>query len=130
MKDLRVVIPHRAGATLQMLEALSEAGVNLAGFCGDVRPGETWGYLHVLVPDGDAAREVIESVGLEITHEHEVDVVEVEDRPGALAETMRHYTDVGHNIEVLYIDGHGRIVVGTEAMQGDRVGVNVEDARY
>ena len=130
MIDLRVAVPNRPGSSLELFDALGRANVDIAGCCGDIRPGETWGYLHFLVEDGAAARAAMEAAGVEITSEHVVEVVEVEDRPGALADAARLYSDAGRNIEVIYIDGRGRVVIGTEDMQPQRLGVKVKDARY
>ncbi len=128
--DLRVVLPNRPGALMQALIALRDAGVNIDSFCGEVRPGERWGFLHLLVEDAGGASGALEGVGFEITGEHEVDVVDVDDRPGGLAETVKRYADAGRNIEVLYTAGSGRVAIGTEDMQKPRFGVRMKDARY
>ena len=95
--DLRVVLPNRPGALVEALAALAESGVNIDSFCGEVRPGERWGFLHLLVEDAGAASAALQGVGFEITGEHEVDVIEIEDRPGALAEMVKRYADAGRN---------------------------------
>jgi hypothetical protein len=128
--DLRVVVPNRPGALMQALTALADAGINIESFCGDIRPGERWGFLHLLVEDAAAARLALEHEGLEVGSEHDVDVVPVEDRPGALAEAVARYSSAGRNIEVLYTASTGHIVVGTEDMQQPRPGVRMEDVRY
>jgi hypothetical protein len=128
--DLRVVLPNRPGALMEALTALSQAGVNLDSYCGDMRPGERWGFLHLLVEDAEAASGVLEGLGFEITGWHEVDVVGVEDRPGALAAALKRYSDEGRNIEVLYPAGSGRVAIGTEDMQRPRYGIRMKDARY
>ena len=128
--DLRVVLPNRPGALVEALTALGEAGVNIDSFCGDLRPGERWGFLHLLVEDPSDARVALERAGFEVTGEHEVDVVGVEDRPGALAQAVKSYSDEGRNIEVLYTASSGRVAIGTEDMQRPRYGVRMKDARY
>jgi hypothetical protein len=128
--DLRLILPNRPGALMQALTALSDAGVNIESFCGDIRPGEKWGFMHILVEDPATARRAIEEAGFEVTSEHDVDVVPVEDHPGALAEIVKTYSDAQRNIEVLYTSTRGRVVVGTEDMQKPRFGVRMKDARY
>ena len=115
---------------MKVLRALSGAGVNLESFCGDIRPGEKWGFIHFLVEDAEAARQAIEGAGFEVTSEHAVDVLEVEDKPGGLAETVKGYADAGRNIEVLYTASTGHLVIGTEDMQQPRTGIRMEDVRY
>jgi hypothetical protein len=128
--DLRVVLPNRPGALAEALTSLSDAGVNIQSFCADLRPGDMWGYIHVLVGDSERARQAFARVGFEVVSEHDVEVIDVEDRPGGLAEAVRRYADESRNIEVLYTARDGRVVIGTEDMQKSRPGVRVEDARY
>ena len=128
--DLRVVIVNRPGALMEALNALRASGVNIESFCGDIRPGERWGFLHVLVENAPRAQAALESTGLEVTSQHEVDMVAVEDRPGMLADVVQRYSDAGRNIEVLYTATTGGVVIGTEDMQKPRYGVRMKDARY
>lgn len=128
--DLRFVIPNQPGRCARVLEALAAAGINLDGVSGDLRPGETWGFIHVLVDDPDHAASILEKDGVEITSRHEVRVHEVEDRPGMLAEVLKGYAEADDNIEVLYTLSNGRIVVGTESMRQPITGVATKDSRY
>ena len=128
--DLRVVLPNRPGTVVQVLEAVASEGVNVEGFCGDIRPGERWGYIHLLVEDAGGAVRGIERAGYEVTGQHRVDLIEIEDQPGALAEATARYSRDGRNIEVLYVASGSRIVIGTEDMQEERFGVRMKDARY
>jgi hypothetical protein len=128
--DLRLVIPNQPGRAARLLEALAEAGVNLGGICGDIRPGETWGFMHLLVEDADVAAKIVESHGMQITSRHTVHIHELEDRPGAIAETLRSYREKGENVEVIYTIAADRMVVGTDLMRDEIQGVRVEDAKY
>ena len=130
MPDLRAVLPNRPGALLQALTALSDKGINIESFCGDLRPGETWGYVHILVSDSGRARAALETMGIEVVSEHDVDVIDVANEPGGLADAVRGYSEDLRNIEVLYTARDGRVVIGTEDMQKDRPGVPLKDARY
>jgi hypothetical protein len=128
--DLRVVLPNRPGTVIQVLEAVASEGINVEGFCGDIRPGERWGYIHLLVEDGPAATRAIERAGYEVTGEHKVDILKLDDEPGALAKAAARYSREGRNMEVLYVASGSRIVIGTEDMQDERLGVRMKDARY
>lgn len=126
--DLRVVLPNRPGALLQACEVLAQASIPLRGFSGDLRPGERWGYLHVLVDDGETARKELEASGFEVTSTHEVNLLTVDKHLGVLAEEIKRYSDAGKNIEVVYMSSTGEIVVATDEMQAQRVGVRMDDA--
>lgn len=125
--DLRVVVPNRPGTVLMACDTLVDAGIELSGFCGDIRPGERWGYIHVLVEDGNAAKAALEKAGLEVTSVHRVDVIGVDKHIGALAEEVKKYSDAGRNIQVLYLASDGSIVIGTEDMLEERLGVRMGD---
>jgi hypothetical protein len=112
--DLRVVVPNRPGAAAELLEALADDGVNIEGACGDLRRGERWGYVHVLVDEGDRAAEIVEEAGFEVTNLHEVELIRIENKPGAMAEMVRSFADRQINIHVLYVAAGDRLVIGTE----------------
>ena len=126
--DLRVVIPNRHGAALALFDAIAGAGVNVDGMCGDLRRGERWGYIHVLTEDGPGAQSAVEAAGFEVAAQQQVDVVEVGDRPGAIAEALRPFQEDGRNISVLYIATGTRVVIGAEDMLEQRPGVKLSDA--
>ncbi|MGH2749025.1 MAG: hypothetical protein ACRDKB_14050 [Actinomycetota bacterium] len=128
--DLRVILPNRPGALLEALDAVADAGLTVDAVCGDIRPGERWGYLHVLVDDGDATRAALEGVGFEISAAHEVEVFRIERGPGSLASAVRRYKEKGENIEVFYLTTGGDVVVGTERMRKPIVGVRMGDTKY
>jgi hypothetical protein len=130
--DLRIVLPDRPGAGTSVCEALSAKGINLEGICGDLRPGEGWGYLHVVIADGDSeeAIKAIEATGSQVLDVHAVDLIQAENRPGELVSILGAYRDRGENLEVLYIASDNRIVIGTENMRKPRHGVRVDQAGY
>lgn len=128
--DLRIVVPNRPGTLLAALQAVADAGIGLEGFCGDLRPGETWGYIHLLISDPEPARRAIEEAGFEVSSQHEVDIVQLERHPGGLAEAVARYTDQGDNLEVAYTTADGKLVVGTESMRSPVPGIKTKDARY
>jgi hypothetical protein len=129
LTDMRLVMPNRPGALISALRAIADAGINIRGSAGDLRPGEQWGYIHILVDDPHAAQAAIESVGFEVTSIHEVDVLKLEDHPGAILEAAEPYSAGGQNIEVFYMSRES-LVVGTDAMRKPIPGTRVEDARY
>ncbi len=128
--DLRLAVPNRPGMLIQMCEALASAGVKLEGVCGDLRPGERWGYLHLLVDDPVTARSALEGVGAEVAAEHDVEVQPSQGSPEQILDTLRSYTGADRNVEVFYVTLEGNLVVGTEDMRKERPGVKMRDARY
>ena len=128
--DLRYVIPNQPGRLARFLSALASEGVNLDGISGEIRPGETWGVMHILVSDPDKAAVVMEREGIELTSRHEVAIHELEDRPGAIAEKLEEYAKAGENVEMMYSLTGNKIVVATESMRRPIEGVAMKDAKY
>jgi hypothetical protein len=130
--DLRIVLPDRPGAGTAVCEALSRQDINLEGICGDLRPGEGWGYLHVVVADeaAEAAIRAVEGTGCQVLDVHGVDLLQAENRPGELVRILGKYRDRGENLEVLYIASNNRIVIGTKNMRKPRHGVRMDQAAY
>jgi hypothetical protein len=97
--------------------------------CGDLRPGERWGYVHIVVEAADEAKRMIEDAGYEVTTARPVEMVPIKNEPGELVRVLREYSDRDLNIDVMYIASGDRLVISTEEMLQHRTGVNVQDAR-
>lgn len=127
--DIRIVLPNRPGAVTHVCALVAGAGINVLGACGDLRPGERWGFIHLVVQEGETARELIEGAGYEVTSARPVEMIDLVDEPGGLAKVLREYSERNTNIDIIYTASKDRLVIGTEDMLEERVGVNVEDAK-
>lgn len=127
--DIRIVLPNRPGAVTHVCELVADAGINILGACGDLRPGERWGFIHLVVEEGDQARGLIEGAGYEVTSARPVDMIDLVDEPGGLARVLREYSANNTNIDIVYTASKDRLVIGTEHMLEERIGVNIQDAR-
>ena len=108
--DLTIDIENTPGALAEVATAISDAGVNIsAATC--LGPGAR-AELHILVPHGEAVRHALGISHVAVTREREVVVVDVEDRPGVLADLARKVARAGVNIDLVYIATGNRIVFG------------------
>jgi len=109
--NLTIRLVNRPGTLAEASDALGRAGANIEGACGYVcESGQ--GVFHVLVSDaGQACRALIDA-GFEIQAERQVVVVPVADEPGAGARLFRRVADAGHNVDLVYTTGNGRLVLG------------------
>jgi UTP:GlnB (protein PII) uridylyltransferase len=82
--DLVIDIENTPGSLATVAAAISDAGVNLAA-ATCIGSGER-AELHILVPRAEAAKHSLAISQLAVTREREVVVVNVEDRPGVLAD--------------------------------------------
>src|SRR5919197_6318678 len=111
MVDLVIDIENTPGALARVAQAISDAGVNIAA-ATCVGPGDR-AELHILVKHAEAAKHALAiSHDVTVSHEREVVVVEVEDRPGVLADLTRKIARAGVDLDLVYIATQNRVVFG------------------
>ena len=116
--DLVIEVDNEPGALAQVAQAISDAGVNIAA-ATCVGPGAQ-AELHILVPHAEAARHALALSNLAVTREREVVVVEVDDRPGILAELAGKVAANGVNLDLVYVATRNRVVFGSTDLDGVR----------
>jgi hypothetical protein len=110
MHDLAIALEDRPGALAEMGEALGRAGVSIEGGGAFVSGGE--GIAHFLFEDGAAAREALEAAGVRVVASSEVLVQRLrQEVPGQLGELSRRMAEAGVNIEVMYSDHAGQMIL-------------------
>jgi hypothetical protein len=116
--DLVIEVDNEPGALAQVAQAISDAGVNIAA-ATCIGPGAL-AELHILVPHAEAARHALALSNLAVTREREVVVVEVDDRPGVLAELAGKVAANGVNLDLVYVATRNRVVFGSPDLDGVR----------
>jgi hypothetical protein len=116
--DLVIDIENTPGALAQVAAAISDAGVNIAA-ATCVGPGER-AEVHILVPHAEAAKHALAISHVAVTREREVVVVDVEDRPGVLADLTRKIARAGVNLDLVYVATRNRVVFGAADLPGLR----------
>jgi hypothetical protein len=116
--DLAIDIENSPGALAEIAAAISDAGVNIAA-ATCVGPGDR-AELHILVPHAEAVRHALAISHVAVTREREVVVVEVQDRPGVLADLTRKVARAGVNLDLVYIATRNRIVFGSSDLEALR----------
>jgi hypothetical protein len=108
--DLVIDIENTPGTLAQVAAAISDAGVNIAAATciGSAERAE----LHILVPHAEAAKHSLAISHLGVTREREVVVVDVEDRPGVLADLTRTIAQAGIDLDLVYVATRNRVVFG------------------
>jgi len=74
--------------------------------------------LHILVPHAEAAKRALAISHLAVSREREVVVVDVDDRPGVLADLTRKVARAGIDLDLVYIATRNRVVFGSEDLDG------------
>ena len=121
--DLVIDIENTPGALAEVATAISDAGVNISAATG-VGAG-AHAELHILVPHAEAVKHALAISHVGITREREVVVVDVEDRPGVLADLTRKIAKAGVNLDLIYIATRNRIVFGAEDLPALREALGV-----
>jgi hypothetical protein len=120
--DLVIDIENTPGALAEVAAAISDAGVNIAA-ATCIGTGER-AELHILVPHAEAARHSLAISHLAVSREREVVVVDVEDRPGVLADLTRRIAKAGVDLDLVYVATRNRVVFGSTDLAGLRAAVD------
>lgn len=70
--------------------------------------------VHILVYDATPAFEALHDAGIKIAEEQEVIVLDIQDRPGALAEAIHKLGTAKVNLETAYLATETRLVLGAD----------------
>lgn len=123
--DLVIDIENTPGALAQVAAAISDAGVNIAA-ATCIGTGER-AELHILVPHPEAARHSLAiSHQVSVSREREVVVVDVEDRPGVLADLTRRIAGAGVDLDLVYVATRNRVVFGASDLAALRGALDLE----
>ncbi len=115
--DIVIEVDNKPGLLALVAAAVSDAGVNLAAATciGDGEKAE----LHILVPHAEPVRHALAITHQAvITREHEVVVVDLEDRPGALGDLARKIAEAHVNVDTIYVATNNRVVFGSDDIEG------------
>jgi hypothetical protein len=119
--DLVIEIENSPGSLAGVAAAISDAGVNIAA-ATCIGSGER-AELHILVPHAEAAKHSLAISQLAVTREREVVVVDVEDRPGVLADLTRKIALAGVDLDLVYVATRNRVVFGARDLAALRAAV-------
>jgi hypothetical protein len=111
MVDLVIDVENTPGALADVTAAISDAGVNIAA-ATCIGPAER-AELHILVKHAEAARHSLAISHVAVSRQEEVVVVDVEDRPGVLADLTRKIAKAGVNLDLVYVATQNRVVFGS-----------------
>jgi hypothetical protein len=113
--DLVIDIENTPGALADVAAAISDAGVNIAA-ATCIGAGQR-AELHILVPHAEAARHSLAISHVAVTREREVVVIDVEDRPGVLADLTRRIAKAGVDLDLVYVATRNRVVFGADDLE-------------
>ena len=122
--DLVIDIENTPGALARVAAAISDAGVNIAA-ATCIGPGDR-AELHILVRHAEAARHSLAISHLAVSREREVVVIDVEDRPGVLADMTRKIALAGVDLDLVYVATQNSVVFGAADVDALRAALGVD----
>ena len=99
VSQISVFLENKSGRLAEVTQALAENDINIRALC--IAETIDYGVLRLIANDPARARRVLAERGFTVT-ETNVLVVEIEDRPGALARVIKALAEAGINIEYIY----------------------------
>ena len=126
--DLVIDVENTPGALAKVATAISDAGVNIAA-ATCIGPGDR-AELHLLVPYAEAVKHLLAISHLAVTREREVVVVDVEDRPGVLADLTRKIARAGVDLDLVYVATRDRVVFGARTWRDSGRRWRVRDGQH
>jgi hypothetical protein len=118
MKDFIVDLEDRPNGLAVFAEVMAAAGLNIEGVCSVFADGRR--VDHVLVEDVEPAIEALADAGFEVFGPRDVLLVDLEDRPGTLADVAGRIADAGVDIDLAYFATRTRLVLGVEDLEKAR----------
>lgn len=110
MYDLEIILENQPGELALMGETLSEAGISVEG--GGMFLFGDKAVAHFLFTDGPATQAALEHAGFSVSACRPVLTQRlIQDQPGQLGKISRAMADANVNIEVLYSDHAGQLIL-------------------
>ncbi len=105
LQQLSIFLENRAGSLRKVCDLLAQSKVNVSTLL--LADTKEFGVLRLVIRDWEQAKRALEQGGYAV-NQTEVVAVEVEDRPGGLAEILKPLETADINIEYLYAFNIGR----------------------
>jgi len=98
-KQISVFIDNRPGRLASVAQVLKEAGIDIRAI--SMADAPDFGIFRIVVEDTDRARAALKQRGF-VTEVNHVIAVEVNDRPGGLADVLAVFAEHQLNVEYMY----------------------------
>jgi hypothetical protein len=112
-KEFALTLDDRPGTLAKVTDAIAKAGINIEGYCA-VPSGNGKGTFRVVTKDPGSTRKALESAGFKVQEERDVALIDAEDRPGFLAQTLRRLADNELNVGPTYSITQNRIAISAD----------------
>ena len=112
-KEFALTLDDRPGTLAKATDAIAKAGINIEGYCA-VPSGNGKGTFRVVTKDPASTRKALESAGFKVQEERDIALIDAEDRPGFLAQTLRRLAENELNVGPTYSITQNRIAISAD----------------
>ena len=113
-KEFALTLDDRPGALAKVTDAIAKAGINIEGYCAVPSGKDGKGTFRVVTKDPATTRKALESAGFKVQEERDIALIDAEDRPGFLAQTLRRLADNELNVGPTYSITQNRIAISAD----------------
>jgi len=110
-KEFALTLDDRPGSLAKATDAIAKAGINIEGFCAVPSGKEGKGSFRVVTKDPASTRKALEAAGFKVQDERDAAIIDVEDRPGTVAQIFRRIAQNELNVGPTYSITQNRIVI-------------------
>jgi len=113
-KEFSLTLDDRPGTLAKATDAIAKAGINIEGYCAVPSGKEGKGTFRFVTKDPANTRKALEAAGFKVQDERDAAIVDVEDRPGILAQIFRKIAQNELNVGPTYSITQNRIVISAD----------------
>ena len=113
-KEFSINLDDRPGTLAKATDAIAKAGVNIEGYCAVPSGKDGKGTFRVVTKDPASTRKALEAAGFKVQDEHDAVIVDVEDRPGVVAQIFRKIAENEINVGPTYSLTQNRILISAD----------------
>lgn len=99
IKQLSIFLENKRGRLFEALNALAKEGINIRAL--SIADTSEFGILRLIVTDPEKAKEILENNEFTVKLTNVI-AIAVADKPGGLAEALKHLYEANINIEYIY----------------------------
>jgi hypothetical protein len=113
-KEFALTLDDRPGTLAKVTDAIAKAGINIEGYCAVPSGKDGKGTFRVVTKDPASTRKALESAGFKVQEERDIALIDAEDRPGFLAQTLRRLAENELNVGPTYSITQNRIAISAD----------------
>ena len=113
-KEFTLTLDDRPGTLAKATDAIAKAGINIEGYCAVPSGKDGKGTFRVVTSDPATTRKALETAGFKVQEERDIAVIDADDRPGFLAQTLRRIAENEVNVGPTYSITRNRIAISAD----------------